>query len=54
MTEERYDRTSQLRHCALPKLVVECIKCRRRGRFDKARLIEKLGETYSVYQVVAD
>jgi hypothetical protein len=47
-----YDRTFQLRHYPLPKLVVECIKCTRQGRFDKAQLIEKLGETYPVYQAV--
>jgi hypothetical protein len=45
-----YDRTFQLRHYPLPKLVVECIKCGRQGRFVVAQLIEKLGETYPVYQ----
>jgi hypothetical protein len=45
-----YDRTFQLRHYPLPKLVVECIKCGRKSRFDKAQLIEKLGETYPVHQ----
>jgi hypothetical protein len=49
---ERYDRTFQLRHYPLPKLVVECIKCKRQGRFDKAQLVEKFGETYPVYQAV--
>jgi hypothetical protein len=51
-TGARYDRTFQLRQYPLPKLVVECIKCNRKGRFDKARLIEKLGETYPVDQAV--
>jgi hypothetical protein len=45
-----YDRTFQLRHYPLPKLVVECIKCKRQSRFDVAQLIEKLGETYPVHQ----
>jgi len=49
---QAYDRTFQLRHYPLPKLVIECIKCRRTGRFDVAQLIEKLGETYPVYQAV--
>jgi hypothetical protein len=47
-----YDPTFQLRHYPLPKLVVRCIKCERQGRFGKAQLIEKLGETYPVYQAV--
>jgi hypothetical protein len=47
-----YDRTFHLRHYPLPKLVVECIKCKRKGRFDVPQLIEKLGETYPVYQAV--
>jgi hypothetical protein len=47
-----YDRTFHLRYYTLPKLVVECIKCKRQGRFDKAQLIEKLGDTYPVYQAV--
>jgi hypothetical protein len=46
------DPTFQLRHYPLPKLVVECIKCKRQGRFDKAQLIEKLGETYPVHQPI--
>jgi hypothetical protein len=49
---ERYDPTFQLGHYPLPKLVVEFIKCKRHGRFDKAQLIEKLGETYPVFQAV--
>jgi hypothetical protein len=48
----RYDRTFQLRHYPLPKLVGECLKCGRKGRFDKARLIDKLGEIYPVHQAV--
>jgi len=47
-----YDPTFQLRHYPLPKLVVECIKCKRRGRFDKIQMIEKLGETYPAFQAV--
>jgi hypothetical protein len=49
---ERYDQTFQLRHYPLPKLVVECLKCKRQGRFDKGQLIGKLGETYPVHQAV--
>jgi hypothetical protein len=47
-----YDRTFQLRHYPLPKLMVGCIKCNRTGRFDMAKLIEKVGETYPVNQAV--
>jgi hypothetical protein len=49
---ERYDRTFQLRQYPLPKLVVECIKYKRTGRFDRVQLIEKLGETYPVHDAV--
>jgi hypothetical protein len=52
MVPKPADPTFQLRHYPLPKLAVECIKCGRKGRFDKAQLIEKLGETYPVYQAV--
>jgi hypothetical protein len=45
-----YDRTFHLRHYPLPKLVAECIKCGRKGRFDLAQLIEKLRATYPVHQ----
>jgi hypothetical protein len=47
-----HDPTFQLRHCPLPKLVVDCIKCGRNGRFDKAQLVQKLGNTYPVHQAV--
>ena len=46
------DPTFQLGHYPLPKLTVECIKRGRQGRFDKAQLVEKLGETYPVDQAV--
>ena len=46
------DPTFQLGHYPLPKLTVGCIKRGRQGRFDKAQLVEKLGETYPVHQAV--
>jgi hypothetical protein len=46
------DQTFQLRLYPLPKIVVRCIKCGRQAQFDRTQLIEKLGETYPVYQAV--
>jgi hypothetical protein len=47
-----HDPTFELRHYPLPKLAVECITYGRTGRFDKAQLAEKFGETYPIHQTV--
>ncbi|MPR12357.1 hypothetical protein [Microvirga tunisiensis] len=47
-----YARTFQLRHYPRPQVLVECTKCKRQGRFDKAQLIEELGGTYPLFQAV--
>lgn len=49
---ETYERTCQIGHYPLPRLVVECNKCKCLKRFDKTQLIEKLGEDYPVMQAV--